>query len=281
MSLFAITCGQWSMIDAVLHVLSEVGPSKLSLWTWTVAEYEVQVLNMLRDDKRVTGGRLVIDHGARNKNAVIIADWQRVYGPDSVRYVINHAKIARIESASGLKLLLRGSMNLNFNPRFENFGITEGGPEYDLVEEIEEELILAPDCSGAEVYAGSKLDKAFAPETLALRAPAGSLQPRGEARSRLRLRSAVGELRGSRPQHRHPGRRRDPPPDRRTDRQPVPQGPRPGAQGDGRGSPATQHGRAVECVRRGVSKADDEPFRPQSARRHCGPPAPPPRSCRR
>jgi hypothetical protein len=169
MSLFAITRGQWSMIDAVLHVLSEVGPSKLSLWTWTVAEYEVQVLNMLRDDKRVTDGRLVIDHGARNKNAAIIADWQLAYGPESVRYVINHAKIARIESKSGLRFLLRGSMNLNFNPRFENFDITEGGPDYDLVEEIEDELpILKPECSGAEVYACSKLDKAFAPETLAL-----------------------------------------------------------------------------------------------------------------
>lgn len=67
MSLFAVTRGQWSMIDAVLHVLDQVGPAKLSLWTWTVAEYEVQVLTRLREDRRVTGGRLVIDAGARNK----------------------------------------------------------------------------------------------------------------------------------------------------------------------------------------------------------------------
>ena len=30
MSLFAVTRGQWSMIDAVLHVLDQVGPAKLS-----------------------------------------------------------------------------------------------------------------------------------------------------------------------------------------------------------------------------------------------------------
>ena len=41
MSLFAITRGQWSMIDAVLHVLDQVGPAAVSLWTWTIAEYEV------------------------------------------------------------------------------------------------------------------------------------------------------------------------------------------------------------------------------------------------
>lgn len=38
MSLFAITRGQWSMIDAILAVLDQVGPAKLSLWTWTVAD---------------------------------------------------------------------------------------------------------------------------------------------------------------------------------------------------------------------------------------------------
>jgi hypothetical protein len=169
MSLFAITRGQWSMIDAVLHVLDQVGTAAVSLWTWTVAEYEVQVLTRLRIDQRISAGRLVIDHGARNKNAEIIADWKKQFGPESVRYVVNHAKIATVESVSGLKFLLRGSMNLNFNPRFEQFDITEGGPEFDLVKEIENELpTLNDDCSGKEVYEASKLDNAFSAEQLQL-----------------------------------------------------------------------------------------------------------------
>lgn len=169
MSLFAITRGQWSMIDAVLHCLDQVGRSKVSLWTWTVAEYEVQVLTRLRIDERITEGRLVIDHGARVKNSAIIADWKNQFGAGSVRYVINHAKIATVESESGLRFLLRGSMNLNYNPRFEQFDITEGGPEFDLVREIEDELpTLGDNCSGAEVYAASKMENAFAPEQLTL-----------------------------------------------------------------------------------------------------------------
>lgn len=169
MSLFAITRGQWSMIDAILHVLDQVGPAKLSLWTWTVAEYEVQVLTRLREDRRVTGGRLVIDAGARTKNAGIIAEWKGSFGDDSVRYVTNHSKIARIESESGLKFLLRGSMNLNFNPRFEQFDITEGGPEFDMVEQVENELpILGDKCTGKQVWAASRVGEAFEPEQLAL-----------------------------------------------------------------------------------------------------------------
>ncbi len=168
-SVFAITRGQWSMIDAILYCLDQVGPSKTSFWTWTVAEYEVEVLGRMRRDKNITEGRMIIDYGARNRNAAIIREWQDTFGPESVRYVVNHAKMATIESESGYKLLLRGSMNLNFNPRFEQFDITEGGADFDLVRRIEDELpILDNDCSGSEAFVASKCGQAFDKETLKL-----------------------------------------------------------------------------------------------------------------
>lgn len=169
MRLFAITRGQWSMIDAILHCLDEVGPASVSCWTWTVAEYEVEVLARLRRDSRLTRGRLVIDHGARVKNAGIIKEWKATFGNESVRYVVNHAKIALIESASGLRLALRGSMNLNMNPRFEQFDMSEGGPEFELIQGIEDDLpVLGDDCKGSAPYEASKLSSAFNQETLQL-----------------------------------------------------------------------------------------------------------------
>ena len=169
MSLFALTRGQWSMIDAVLHCLDEVGPAKVSIWTWTVAEYEVEVLTRLRRDKRITAGRLVIDGGARKKNAPIIREWKDTFGRESVRYVHNHAKIALIESASGLRLCLRGSMNLNFNPRFEQFNLTEGGQDFDLIRSVEDELpVLEDDATGDQIWTATKASAAFTQETLDL-----------------------------------------------------------------------------------------------------------------
>lgn len=163
MSVFALTRGQWSMIDAVLHVLDCVGLAEISVWTWTVAEYEIGTLTRLRNDRRLTGGRLVIDAGARRKNAAIIADWKAAFGSDSVRYVRNHAKIATIKSASGLRLLLRGSMNLNFNPRFEQFDLTEGGADFDLIEQVEMGLpILNDDCTNQDVLVASGVMRSFA-----------------------------------------------------------------------------------------------------------------------
>lgn len=169
-SLFAVTRGQWSMIDAVLHVLDCCeGACRLSLWTWTVAEYEVAVLARLRLDSRLAGATLVIDHGARAKNSGIIAEWKQSHGCDSVRYVVNHAKIATIEDSVGRRFLLRGSMNLNFNPRFEQFDLTEGGEDFTLVRRIEDALpILGDDCAGADAYAASQVGRAFRAEELRL-----------------------------------------------------------------------------------------------------------------
>ena len=153
-SLFAVTRGQFSMIDAVLHVLDQVGPARVTLWTWTIADYEIDVFRRLLGDGRITGGLLVIDHGARTKNHALIAEWIGAFGVGSVRYVVNHAKIATVET-DGMRVLLRGSMNLNANSRFEQLDITEGGPEFGLVARLEAEL--SPDVrTGADAYRSSK-----------------------------------------------------------------------------------------------------------------------------
>lgn len=166
MSVFAVTRGQFSMLDAISHVLDELGPSRISLWTWTIAEYEVVVFTEMMRDARLEDALLVIDGGARNKNHALIAQWKASFGPESVRYVTNHAKIATVEGG-GLRVLLRGSMNLNFNPRFEQLDVTEGGPDFDLVRSIEAELpVLEDDASNGDVYAASRVSAAFEPEKL-------------------------------------------------------------------------------------------------------------------
>lgn len=164
-SIFAITRGQFSMIDAVLHVLAAVECATLSIWTWTIADYEIEVFGQLASSGRIAHGTLVIDSGAKLKNAALIAGWKRRFGANSVRYVLNHAKIAMVEGAidgQPVKFLLRGSMNLNMNPRFEQLDVTEGGPDFDLVKQIQDELPILPDtCTQADTYKASKVSEAF------------------------------------------------------------------------------------------------------------------------
>lgn len=166
MSLFAITRGQFSMIDALLHVLDCVGSAKISIWTWAIADYEIQQFNRMKDDGRITDGLMVIDRSAKKRNSELIKEWRDNFGNESVRYVYNHSKIATVEN-DHFKVLLRGSMNLNFNPRFEQLDVTEGGCDFDLVKRVESELLLLPDnCSDADIRKSSKVSQSFDSQTL-------------------------------------------------------------------------------------------------------------------
>lgn len=166
MSVFAITRGQWSMVDGVQHLVAGVvarsqSPANLSLWTWCVASYEIDVMASLMANASIASARLVIDRSAEQRSAETIASWRQRFGGESVRTCKCHAKVVRIWNES-YHLLLRGSCNLNANPRFENVDLTEGGEDFTLVERIENELpVLRPMCSNAEAESASKLSLAF------------------------------------------------------------------------------------------------------------------------
>ena len=160
MSVFAITRGQFSMIDAITHVIESVGDCKISLWTWTIADYEIDVINNLQKNGKIKDALLLIDRRAQSINNHLIQKWKSNYGAKSVKYIVNHAKIATVESIDGkFKVLLRGSMNLNHNARFEQLVVTEGGLDFELVKKIESEIEwLDDDFKRSEVTRVSKVD---------------------------------------------------------------------------------------------------------------------------
>lgn len=160
-NLFLVTRGQFSMIDMIRHVLADVGPAAVSLWTWAIADYEVEVLGGLMADRNVTAARLVLDRSAEHRNAPIVKHWRERFGDDTVRVCKNHAKIARVWTPA-LRVLIRGSMNLNFNPRFEQADLTVNGDDFDLVTAIEDALpILPPLCENAAAEDATGLSRAF------------------------------------------------------------------------------------------------------------------------
>ena len=161
MSLFALTRGQFSMIDMIHYILAEIGPAAVSVWTWTIADYEVEAMESLLVRSEITAATLVIDQSADRRNGLMIERWRQRFGDQAVRICKNHAKIARVWN-DRFRVLLRGSMNLNFNPRFEQLDITEGGEDFDLVERVEGELPVLPrQYSNAETEAATGVSRAF------------------------------------------------------------------------------------------------------------------------
>jgi hypothetical protein len=143
MAVFAVTRGQISMIDVVSHLISQLNRPSISVWTWCIADYEVEAFEKLLRDDRLSGGRLIIDRSAEQRNVTLIDRWRDKFGPESVRVCMNHAKIATVWDAD-FRVLARGSMNLNFNPRFEQFDVSEGDEAFSLVHEIENEIPILP-----------------------------------------------------------------------------------------------------------------------------------------
>lgn len=166
LSLFEVTRGQFSMIDIINYLLSQMGKCGVSVWTWVVADYEVEVMTALMENGRLSEGILVIDYSAGKRNPTIIEGWRSRFGPESVLVCKNHAKIVRVWNDQ-YRFCVRGSMNLNFNPRFEQFDLSEGDAAYDLVVQLESELDVLPKLhSSEEASANSKVNLAFEQKTL-------------------------------------------------------------------------------------------------------------------
>jgi len=181
-SLFAVTLGQFSMIDAIQHCLAEMGPSVVSVWTWCIADYELETFEWLLRAGNIKSARLVIDRAGeqqvgkhrRDKSGavkheaqgVLMRRWKEKFGADSIRVVHNHAKIATLDNGE-FKVVIRGSMNLNHNPRFEQMDLTEGAGAFDLIREIEDSLpVMAENYSRQDVDNATGAHAVFTPEQL-------------------------------------------------------------------------------------------------------------------
>lgn len=155
MAVFAVTRGQFSMIDAIQHCLAEMGPSALSIWTWCIADYEIETFESLLASRQITGATLVIDRAGEqqvaktrsfrasddkaSRQGQLLTRWRAKFGPQSIKVVLNHTKIATLDNGRH-KVVVRGSMNLNHNPRFEQLDVTEGKGPFDLIRSIEQSL---------------------------------------------------------------------------------------------------------------------------------------------
>ena len=69
MAVFALTRGQFSMIDVIHHVLTELGGGHLSIWTWAIADYEIETLTGLMQRPDIRSARLVVDQSADKRQS--------------------------------------------------------------------------------------------------------------------------------------------------------------------------------------------------------------------
>jgi hypothetical protein len=123
LSIFGFTKGQFSLIDIIECLLEKLGPCHLSISTWTVARADLDQLEKLLLSDGILSLRLLIDgfFSSRQPKLLKSAVWK--FGNSSIRCCNNHAKFFLLDNGSE-KVACKTSMNLNFNPRFEDFDIS-------------------------------------------------------------------------------------------------------------------------------------------------------------
>lgn len=122
--IFGLTKGQFSISDVIQHCLTETGPATVDIATWTAALGDIKrAENMLRDG-RITRIRFVVDPSFKSRKPEFCRALVDTFGDGCIRTVNSHAKFAIIRN-DRWNLAIRTSMNLNPNPRLENFEISD------------------------------------------------------------------------------------------------------------------------------------------------------------
>jgi hypothetical protein len=112
-----VTAGQFSAIDAMEHMVDELGPAAVRISTWTTGIYDVKRARDIRVDIRV-----LLDRGTFEKSPKYAGPLIEVLGLDAFRCCAVHAKVVIVSGERGAAVM-RSSMNLNKNLRTEQFDI--------------------------------------------------------------------------------------------------------------------------------------------------------------
>ena len=120
--IFGFTKGQFSLLQLLQAALAVTGPAHLSLSTWTAAHHEIESLAAMFIRGDVLGYRILIDFSMARREPAMTTQMRDKLGRDNIRVAQTHSKFAIFQNAEW-KLVLRSSMNLNMNPRNEDFTI--------------------------------------------------------------------------------------------------------------------------------------------------------------
>jgi hypothetical protein len=123
MDVVGLTFGQFSLLDLIQAGLEITGPADVSISTWSAGLYDVDAAKRFVSDGRIRSCRFVMDSSAKRgqATAVEIAD---LFGADAIRTCRSHAKFALLVNDEW-SVVITSSMNLNLNPRCEQFEMTD------------------------------------------------------------------------------------------------------------------------------------------------------------
>lgn len=148
MDVFCLTHGQFSLIDALVYLSYEIGPSRLSVCTWTAGAKDLQhMADMLRSGS-FTDVRWLVDRSFITRQPAYCHKLREEFGDDCIRTTNTHAKFSTLRN-DRFDLAIRTSMNLNQNPRMESVEVSDDAAladfldaQFDLYFDVQDEGVF-------------------------------------------------------------------------------------------------------------------------------------------
>ena len=134
-AIFGFTKGQFSLIDLLRAALEKTGPAHLTVSTWTVGGQDLTSLHDLLRDERILSVRFLVDASFQTRQPSIVKHLVGEFGVESMRVTNNHAKFFLLRNDTW-RVSCKTSMNLNFNPRFEDFDISADEALHDFLDGV-------------------------------------------------------------------------------------------------------------------------------------------------
>ena len=119
-----ITKGQFSLLDLIRAVSDQIGPAALTVSTWSTGIRDTGNLEILINRGAFTKVSLCLDRSFSGRQPKYVEEVIRVWGQENIRMTRNHAKCFLLRNEVW-NICCRSSMNLNRNPRLEQFDIDD------------------------------------------------------------------------------------------------------------------------------------------------------------
>lgn len=133
--IFGWSQGQFSLIHVIIAMLEQTGPAHVSISTWTAATSQIDTAYLLLREQRVKSLRWFVDYSFPIRQPAYCARLRALFGDESIRLTKNHAKFVLIRNDQW-DIVLRSSMNLNVNARFELFDISDDRALADFLTDV-------------------------------------------------------------------------------------------------------------------------------------------------
>jgi len=144
-----VTKGQFGLLEIIRAIVEQTGPAHLVLATWGLGKDDVEHVEAMVERGDVTGVEILTDRSVPTRHNDQFIAACRLFGGENVWLTRLHAKFVMIR-AGNWRIVIRSSMNLNANPRLEQFDIDDDEAIFNFYQEIVDEL--KRDLSSGELY---------------------------------------------------------------------------------------------------------------------------------